>query len=169
MIHGKPAPYPVLNERAIRAGAGIMFALGMFAFFQAFYLREFIYIQWLVLFFFFDFAMKVLVGIKFSPMSIVSNFIVRKQSPEYVGAVQKRFAWSIGLFLASMMTILIFVFGIMGSINLFICSVCLTFMFMESAFGICVGCKIYSLLLAAGVIPAPEYRPACPGNVCSIE
>ncbi len=36
MIHGKPAPYPVLNERAIRAGAGIVFAFGMFSFSKRF-------------------------------------------------------------------------------------------------------------------------------------
>ena len=169
MLHGKPAPYPVLNERAIRAGAGLMFVAGLFAFFQAFYLREFVYIQWLVLFFLFDFAMKVLVGVRFSPVSRLSNLIVKRQTPEYVGAVQKRFAWSIGLFLASVMTVLIFGFGIIGPINLVICGVCLTFMFMESAFGICVGCKIYNALLAMGVIAMPEYKPVCPGNVCSIE
>ena len=55
VIHGKPAPYPVLNERAIRAGAGMMFALGLFAFFQAFYLREFLFIQIFVFIFFVDF------------------------------------------------------------------------------------------------------------------
>lgn len=169
MIHGKSAPYPVLNERAVRAGAGLVFVAGLFAFFQAFYLREFVYIQWLVLFLLFDFGMKVLIGVRFSPMSRLGNFIVRKQTPEYVGAVQKRFAWSIGLFLASVMTVLIYGFGIMGSINLVICGVCLTFMFMESAFGICVGCKIYGALLAIGVIPKPVHKPACAGNVCSVE
>ena len=60
MIYGKLAPYPVLNERAIRAGAGIVFALGLFAFFQAFYLREFFYIQILVVVLFVDFFAKVL-------------------------------------------------------------------------------------------------------------
>jgi hypothetical protein len=64
-LYGKPAPYPVLNERAIRAGAGIMFALGMFAFFHAFYLGNFFYIQLLVSLFFIDFLMKVVVGIRF--------------------------------------------------------------------------------------------------------
>ncbi|MFN3188465.1 MAG: DUF4395 domain-containing protein [Candidatus Paceibacteria bacterium] len=169
MIHGKPAPYPVLNERAIRAGAGLMFAAGSFAFFQAFYLREFVYIQWLVIFFLFDFAMKVLVGMRFSPVSRLSNLIVKNQLPEYVGAVQKRFAWTIGLLLAAVMTLLIFGFGIIGPINLVICGVCLTFMFMESAFGICVGCKIYGGLMTLGIIPVPEHKPVCPGNVCSIE
>ncbi len=28
-IHGAPAPYPVLNERAIRATAWLMFAIGI--------------------------------------------------------------------------------------------------------------------------------------------
>lgn len=169
MIHGKAAPYPVLNERAIRAGAGIMFVLGFFAFFQAFYLREFLYIQIFVAIFFFDFFMKVVVGTKFSPVSNIANFIVRKQTPEYVGAIQKRFAWAIGLTLSGTMMVLLYGFGVQGLPNLIICGTCLTFMFLETSFGICVGCKIYNFLLDRGVLSKPEYKPACPGNVCSIE
>lgn len=168
-IYGVPAPYPVLNERAIRAGAGIMFALGLFSFFHAFYLNNFIFIQILVIIFFIDFLMKVVIGTQFSPISRIAEWIVRAQKPEYVGAVQKRFAWSIGLFLATTMMVLLFVFEVQGMWNLSICAVCLIFMFMESAFGVCVGCKIYGILLHFGVIKEPEYRPVCPGNVCAIE
>lgn len=168
MIHGKPAPYPVLNERAIRAGAGIMFVLGFFAFMQAFYLREFLFIQVFVVIFFVDFFTKVIIGTKFSPISNIANLIVRKQSPEYVGAIQKRFAWSIGLVLAGTMMTLLFAFGVQGWPNLLICGICLTFMFFETAFGICVGCKIYQFLLHAKILKEPEFRPACPGNVCAI-
>lgn len=169
MIHGKPAPYPVLNERAIRAGAGIMFVLGFFAFMQAFYLREFLYIQLFVVVFFVDFFMKVIVGTKFSPISRLASFIVRAQAPEYVGAVQKRFAWSMGLALSGTMLVLLYGFGVQGWPNLLICATCLTFMFLETSFGICAGCKIYNFLLARGVLAMPEYKPACPGNVCAIE
>jgi hypothetical protein len=168
-IHGVPAPYPVLNERAIRAGAGLMFLGGIFSFFQAFYIANFTYLQVFVVLFFVDFLMKVIVGIRFSPISQVARMIVVKQSPEYVGAIQKRFAWSIGLVLSGTMLMLLFVFDVRGPINLAICALCLTFMFMESAFGICVGCKIYAWLLAHKLIPSPDYRPACPGNVCAIE
>jgi hypothetical protein len=168
-IHGKPAPYPVLNERAIRAGAGMMFALGFFAFFQAFYLREFLFLQIFVIIFFIDFVMKVVVGTRFSPIGQLANLIVRKQTPEYVGAVQKRFAWTIGLLLSGTMLVLLFGLGVQGWPNLAICGLCLTFMFMESAFGICVGCKMYGGLLVAGIIKQPEVRPACAGNVCAIE
>jgi hypothetical protein len=169
MLHGKPAPYPVLNERTVRAGAGMMFAAGFFSFFHAFYLGDFFYIKIIVALFFFDFLMKVVVGVKFSPISALAGWIVRKQEPEYVGAIQKRFAWSIGLILSGTMSVLIFGFGIMGPINLAICTICLVFMFMESVFGICVGCKMYGWLLASGVIKQPEFKPVCPGNVCAIE
>lgn len=169
VLHGKPAPYPVLNERAIRAGAGIMFVLGLFAFFQAFYLREFVFIQIFVAVFFFDFFMKVIVGTRFSPISQLANLVVSSQAPEYVGAIQKRFAWSIGLVLSGTMLVLLFGFGVQGWPNLLICGVCLTFMFLETSFGICVGCKIYNLLLQWGVLAQPEYKPVCPGNVCAIE
>lgn len=168
-LYGKPAPYPVVNERAVRAGAGIVFALGLFAFFQALYLSNFLYLQILVLFLAFDFFAKVVVGIRFSPMSQIARIIVSKQEPEYVGAIQKRFAWSIGLVLSVTMLLLLFVFQVQGWPNLLICGICLTFMFMESSFGICVGCKIYTVLQRWGIMPAPTQPPACPGNVCATE
>ncbi len=169
MLHGKPAPYPVLNERAVRAGAGMMFVLGMFAFFHAFYLDNFLFLQIFVVVFFFFFFMKTVIGTRFSPISQVAQLAVKNQTPEYVGAIQKRFAWSIGLVLAATMIILLFGFEVRGPINLAICAVCLLFMFLETSFGVCVGCKIYGLLITWGVLKEPEYRPACPGNVCAVE
>lgn len=169
VLHGKSAPYPVLNERAIRAGAGIMFLLGAIPFAQAWYLGNFMFLQIVVSIFFFDFLMKVVIGTRFSPVSQLANFIVRAQAPEYVGAVQKRFAWAIGLLLSGTILLLLFVFDVRGTLNLAICSMCLTFMFLETSFGICVGCKLYNLLLTYKLIPAPEVKPVCPGNVCAIE
>lgn len=168
-IYGKPAPYPVLNERAVRAGAGIMFVMGFFSFMQALYSGVYEYLAFTVLFFFVDFVMKVIIGTRFSPISIVANWVVRKQTPEYIGAIQKRFAWSIGLVLSGTMVLLVWVFEIRGPINLSICLLCLTFMFLETSFGICVGCKIYNFLLHKGIIATPEYKQACPGNACAIE
>ena len=166
-INGAPAPYPVVNERAVRAGAGMLFVAGMFAFFHAWYINEYLYLKILVVLLLIDFAAKVVLGPRYSPVSRLAQFIVHKQTPEYVGAIQKRFAWSIGLFLATTMAILIFGFSILGPVNLLICSICLIFMFMESAFGICVGCKIYHALVSVGWISKPEHAPVCPGNVCT--
>ena len=111
VLQGKPAPYPVVNERAVRAGAGIAFLLGVFAFFHAFYLQDFTYLKWLLPLLWFDFLAKVILGTKFAPLSLLGEWVVRKQTPDYVGAIQKRFAWSIGLALASVMVVTVFPFG----------------------------------------------------------
>ncbi|MBP6086184.1 hypothetical protein KA478_03180 [Patescibacteria group bacterium] len=34
---------------------------------------------------------------------------------------------------------------------------------LESAVGLCVGCKIYYRLIRKNIIAEPEHRPACPG------
>ena len=168
-IHGKPAPYPVLNERVIRAGAGVMFVMVFFSFMQALYLREFVFLKFTVSFFFLEFFLKVVIGTRFSIVSALVRPFVANQAPEYVGAIQKRFAWSLGLAMASTMLVMLFVFETRGLANLIMCSICMALMFLESSFGICVGCKIYNFLLAKGIMKMPEHKPACPGNVCSIE
>ena len=168
-INGKPAPYPVLNERAVRAGAGIMFVLGASAFALALLDQNFALLKVVVVLFFIDFFTKVILGPKFSLVSNIAQFVVRKQKPEYVGAIQKRFAWSIGLFMASLMIVLLYVLDVRGAINLFVCLICLTFMWLETSFGICVGCKIYYSLVRWGVLKEPEFPPACPGGACPIQ
>lgn len=50
-----------------------------------------------------------------------------------------------------------------------LCGICLVFMWLESAAGICVGCTIYSWLVKRGVISKPDYAPACPGGVCAVK
>lgn len=146
-----------------------MFVLGFFAVFHGFYLGDFTYLKVVVPLFFFDFLMKVVVGVRFSPIAQLGELLVRNQTPEYVGAVQKRFAWSIGLVLSTVMVVLLIVFDVRGFINLAICSVCLLFMWLESAVGFCVGCKMYGWLLSFGILKQPEYKPVCAGNVCGIE
>ncbi|NCS67168.1 DUF4395 domain-containing protein [Candidatus Peregrinibacteria bacterium] len=167
-INGKPAPYPVLNERAVRAGAGIMFVMGSIAFALALLSQDFRALKIVVVIFFIDFFTKVILGPKFSIISHISNLIVRKQKPEFVGAIQKRFAWSIGLTMASLMIVLLYVFEVRGPINLAVCLMCLTFMWLETSFGICIGCKIYYGLIRLKLIKEPEIAPACPGGACPI-
>lgn len=165
-LHGRPALYPVLNERAVRASAGIMFVLGFFAFFHAFYLNDYRFIKLFVIIFFIDFFIKVVLNPKFSPISTLARLVTRHQKPEYVGAVQKRFAWAIGLFLASTMLVLLFGLGIQGLPNLIVCGICLTIMFLETSFGFCVACALYNKCIAWGWVEDPEYKPVCAGDSC---
>ena len=167
-INGKDAPYGVVNDREVRAGAGIMFVLGSIAFAQALYTGNFLFLQILVVAFLIDFGIKVFNGVKYSPISMIARQIVKKQNPEYVGAIQKRFAWIIGFTIALAMTFVVVIAGMTGYIPLAFCLICLLFMWFETSFGICIGCKIYWGLVSLNLLKEPEIAPACPGGACPI-
>ena len=152
---------PVLNEREVRASAGILFFFAMIAFMNAWLTGDFRITKIFVIAFLIDFTIRVLVNPKFSPSIILGRFAVRNQTPEYVGAPQKRFAWSIGLALATAMLYLVVVNNLIGPINLIICSTCLVLLFFEAAFGICLGCKIYNLFFK-------QKATLCPGGTCEV-
>jgi len=167
-IDGRPAPYPVINERAVRAASGIMFLIGISAFFVVFLTQNYMVLNVVVILFWLDFFKKAVFQPHISIFYQLGNWLVKNQQPEYVGVIQKRFAWSIGLVLASIMLLGPVAFSIRGALPFIICSLCLFFMWMETALGICVGCKIYKVLLDKKVLKEPEHRPVCPGGVCSI-
>lgn len=106
-IDGVPAPYGVVNEREIRAAAGIMLVLGLSAFYGVIYDKNVEFAFWVVLAFWVDFVLKVIISPEWSYIGRIGAWIVRHQKPEYVGAIQKRFAWSIGLILSSVVLVLI--------------------------------------------------------------
>lgn len=64
--------------------------------------------------------------------------------------------------MGTLMMLTVFVFDIRGYIPLIICGICLLFMWLESAVGVCVGCKIYYQLVHKKYVREPEHRPACP-------
>jgi len=167
-IHGQPAPYSVLNERAIRASAGIMLVVGMLTFFAVYSSKDFALLYPTLWIFWLQFFITVFFGTRYAPFSALGRFLVRKQRPDYVWAIQKRFSWLLGLIMASAMAVVTLGFGITGTIPFIICWTCLTLMWLESAAGICIWCKIYGFLLDKWIISKPEYKPACPGWTCSI-
>lgn len=168
VIDGKPAPYPVVNERAVRATAGIMFAAG-FATLLYVQLTGSLAPMYVVLpLFWLDFAIKVFLTPAWSPIGFVGRLLVSRQRPEWVGAIQKRFAWALGLCMASTVMFLVFALGVRGILPVTLCSLCLLFMWLESAVGYCVGCRIYAVLLSRGLVAATEHPPACPGGACPI-
>lgn len=182
-IDGTPAPYGVVNEREIRAGAGIMFVIGFFTLLSMYYFMNLELAFWVVLVFWIDFVLKVFISPGASIFGRIGALLVANQKPEYVGAVQKRFAWSIGLVISSIVLALVtrqFFFAascslgeasILGScaIPMTLCAICLVFMWLETSVGFCVGCVIYSALARRGIIRSEQYAPACPGGVCHIE
>jgi hypothetical protein len=154
-------PVRVLNERAVRAGAGILFFFAIVTFMNAFLLGNFQPTRVFVVAFLVDFGIRIFVNPRYAPSLIVGQWFVRKQLPEYVGAPQKRFAWAIGFVLALGMFYLMVLNNVIGPINMLVCATCLLLMFFETAFGICIGCKLYNLL-------NKEQAQLCPGGVCEV-
>jgi len=152
----------VLNEREIRASAGILFLATFLSLMFIMFRGNFLPIKYVITLFFIDFAIRVFVNPRFSPSLIIGRIIVGRQTPEYVGARQKRFAWIIGLALSVTMFIFMVVVNSYSPITGLICLTCLVFLFFESAFGICLGCKFYSLFYK-------EKTQYCPGEVCDLK
>ena len=151
----------VLNEREARAGAGLLFVFAILSFLYAYRTMDFRYTSIFITFFMVDFFIRVLVNPKYAPSLIVGRFFVARQKPEYVGAAQKRFAWSIGLVLSVIRFWLVVVVEMMTPIKIYICTACLILLFSETAFGICIGCVLYNLIRKTP-------PTLCPGGVCEV-
>lgn len=150
----------VVNEREARAGAGLLFAFGIIALFNSVTLGHVIFTKYFITFFTLDFLIRV-INPSYAPSLLIGRFFVRNQTPEYVGATQKRFAWGLGLLLAIPMFYTLVIHFQPTPIKVFICVLCLLLLIMESAFSICVGCKIYNFVYK-------EKATNCPGGACEI-
>jgi hypothetical protein len=153
---------PVLNEREIRAAAGILFLATFLSLLFILFKGNFLPIKFVIPVFLADFLVRVFVSPRYSPTLILSRLIVGNQTPEYVAAKPKQLAWSIGIALASLMFVLMVVMNTYSPITGITCLVCLIFLFFESAFGICLGCKFYGLVYR-------EPPTLCPGEVCDVK
>jgi len=150
----------VLNEREARAGAGILFLIGILSLVNAVALGHVIVTKVFISFFTLDFLMRV-VQPRYSPSLLLGRVFVQNQRPEYVGATQKRFAWGIGLMLAIPMFYLLVIDFQPNPIKVLVCIICLALLFFESAFSICLGCKIYGIFKKDPVTH-------CPGGICEV-
>lgn len=153
---------PVLNEREIRAAAGILFLFMFISILTVIFNNNFLLLKYAIVIFLTDMIIRVFINPKFAPTLIIGRLIVRNQTPEYVGARQKKFAWKIGVALATTMLALVVIVNSYSPITGLICFICLIFLFFESAFGICLGCKFYPLFFKEKV----QY---CPGEVCDVK
>jgi hypothetical protein len=149
----------VLNEREIRAAAGLLFLATFLSLMFILFQGNFVPVKYVVTIFLADLLIRVLVNPRFAPTLILGRLIVGRQTPEYVGARQKRFAWIIGLVLSATMFAFLVVVNAYSPITGIVCLICLLFLYFESVFGICLGCKFYPLFFKEKV----QY---CPGEVC---
>jgi len=152
---------PVLNEREARAAAGILFVGAFLGLTNGVMLGTPMFSKYFVSFFAIDFTMRVLQP-RYAPSLLLGRFFVRNQKPEYVGAAQKRFAWMLGLILAYPMFYYLVIDFQPNPIKVLVCLICMALLFLESAFGVCLGCKMFEWINRKN----PKY---CPGGVCEMQ
>ncbi|QEP41925.1 DUF4395 domain-containing protein [Ectothiorhodospiraceae bacterium BW-2] len=151
---------PVLNEREVRAGAGILFFISMVVFWGAWYADLMLPAQMMIIAFFIDFVLRVVTP-RYAPTLILGRLVVAHQTPEYTAAAPKRFAWWIGLGLAAFMLVTMIFMQQMSFLNFAVCGICIALLFMESSFGICLGCLFYNRVLKREIT-------LCAGGVCEV-
>lgn len=151
---------PVLNEREIRASAGILFVLMFLSLVFVLFKEDFLLIKYFIILFLTDLVVRVFINPKFSPLLIIGRLIVSRQTPEYVAAAPKKFAWKIGIGLSGLMFFLLDIVNSYSILTGISCLICLVFLFFETSFGICLGCLVYGWFYKDKV----KY---CPGEICA--
>lgn len=92
--------YGFIDEREIRIATGIILILGLFSFFFVVFKAEFQIPLILVSIMVVDFLTRILISPKCSLFGSIVRLFLKKKDAVWVGSVQKRFAWTIGLVLS---------------------------------------------------------------------
>jgi len=153
---------PVIDEPAVRAAAGILLLAGAVPFALAATTGTVRPLQPFAVLVMLDMALRVTVGDRWSPTLALGRLIVRRQTPEWVGAPQKELAWWLGFTLAASACASTGLLGAPLEVTLALCGLCLSLLFVETAFGICVGCTLHRALRRT----APAH---CPGGICATD
>ncbi len=116
---------------------------------------------WLLPFIAYGFLARVLTGPTLSPLGQLATRVVapRLARPRPVPGPPKRFAQGMGAVMSGAATILWFVLGL--QLAALACVALLgAAATLESVFALCLGCRVFDLLMRAGVIP-PTVCEAC--------
>ncbi|MFT7859516.1 MAG: DUF4395 domain-containing protein [Sulfurimonas sp.] len=151
----------VLNEREARAAAAILFVGAFIGLTNGVMLQTAVFSKYFITFFTVDFFLRM-VNPRYAPSLMLGRFFVQNQVPEYVGAAQKRFAWGLGFIIAVPMFYYLVISFEPNPLKVLVCLICMFLLFFEAAFSICLGCKIYNLVMK-------EQAKHCPGGVCEIQ
>ena len=151
---------PVIDERSVRAAAGLLLTLGALAVGVALATGNPQAMRPFGMLFLLDMVARVALGDRWSPTLAFGRLVTRRRPPRWVGAPQKVFAWSLGIGIAALSCASMGVLGAPFAVTLALCSVCLVLLFLEAAFGICVGCALQRALTRT----RPQH---CPSGRCT--
>lgn len=172
--------YGFVDETEIRFSAWLALVFALLSFYFVMFKWNFdiafftVWIIWL------DFILKVFISPDYSIFWRIVRLFLKNKKKHMVWSVQKRFAWSIGFLLSTFVIYCMLLLSwympstnpqvmyIIEMINtniannalivipknpaILACILCIVFMFLESVFWICVGCKMYKNLVKMWII-----------------
>jgi hypothetical protein len=146
-------PNPV-NEVSARlvAGGVVVLASAILVFRQ----------PWILVPLTYGFWARVLTGPTLSPLGQLATRVLTPAlpaRPKLVPGPPKRFAQGIGAAVTTTALVLHYAFGLTTAAYVLV-ALMVVFATLESVFALCVGCKIFAVLMRAGVIP-PDVCEAC--------
>jgi hypothetical protein len=135
-----------VNEKAARTVAGVVFALSVIALATSTY--------WLLIPLAYGFWARVLTGPVLSPLGRFATKVAapRLGAPKYVSGPPKRFAQGIGAAITTT-ALVAWAVGATTVADVLLAAMVLA-SGLESIFAVCLGCKVFGLLMRTGVIPA---------------
>ncbi len=138
-------PNPV-NELAARTVAAGVVAMSVAAIATGW--------RWLLLALLYGFAARVAAGPRLSPLGLLATRVVapRLGPPRLTPGPPKRFAQAIGLAFSLTAALLAFAFDAPTAAWV-VTGALAAAAFLEAAFGLCLGCRIFALGMRAGVVP----------------
>ena len=137
----------VVDDVTVRLIASVVLVLAL----VALDLRQ----PWIYLVLALDFTLRTAFGPRASPLAqLVIRFIRPRVStpPRPTAGPPKRFAAGIGAVLTSSAAAL-WLLGVASPVVVAIGVIMIVFPALESIFGICVGCKLFGILMKLGVVP----------------
>ena len=139
-----PNPVNEYAARTVATGVVLMCA-------AALALRQ----PWILVPLAYGFWARVLSGPRFSPLGQLATRVVAPRlpwGPKPVPGPPKRFAQGVGVVFSTTALVLWFGFGL-GAATWVVVSMLMAAAVLEAAFGLCLGCRVFALLMRMGVIP----------------
>lgn len=137
-------PNPV-NEKAARVVAGFVLLVVLVILATSWY--------WLLIPLAYGFWARVLTGPTLSPLGWTAQRVIapRLGATKPVPGPPKRFAQALGAFMST--TALVLAFAVSHTAADVVLILFIPAVVLESIFGYCLGCKVFALLMRAGLVP----------------
>jgi hypothetical protein len=163
--------YKSVDENLMKHSATVMLYWGLATFTFGYMMQLFWILPWMLGLFVLNFMIGLFIKLEYAPSMLIAK-LLHKEEPQPIGAVQKQFAWYLGL-LVSIISLVLSIF-LQSDPDLFVllcglCIFCNSMLYFEAILGFCVGCQLYKAAKTLGLVKTPKVQPKCMGNQCDSE